>query len=91
MIYLVTYELHAPTKDYQGLYDDIKKCGLSWISPMNSVWLIETELPTKSVAEKLIKHLDGNDQLFIVECESEWASFNLNEDDIKWFEERSGK
>lgn len=91
MIYLITYDLSAPTKDYDGLYKGIKSCGKSWIRPADSVWLIDSDLPTEKVVETLLLHLDGNDKLFVVQCESEWVALNLGKEDEAWLEKRSGE
>jgi len=89
MIFLITYDLKAPKKDYEGLYEDIKKCGSSWVRPVGSVWLIETDRTTEEVAEILTGHLDEDDRLFVAQCEGKWASFNLETADIEWLKENS--
>lgn len=39
-IYLITYDLMAPGKDYNKLFDAIKKLG-SWFHCLDSTWIVD--------------------------------------------------
>lgn len=69
MIYLITYDLRKPRRDYASLYDAIKQLGDN-NHPLESVWLVyisEDDASVTDVALYLKKHMDENDLLFVVD------------------------
>ena len=65
-VYIVTYDLKVPGKDYSGLYNAIK-ASPKWWHYLESSWLIYTsELPGQ-IWERLSPHVDKNDRILIIE------------------------
>lgn len=66
MVYLISYDLRRPGQSYTSLYDSIKKMG-QWTKPLESVWLVDTNLHAQSISERLMPHIDQNDSLLVAE------------------------
>ena len=66
MVYLVSYDLNAPEKDYQRLFDAIehydKPCRI-----LKSQWLIRSDKSAEEIFNELIGFIDENDELFVCE------------------------
>ncbi|MGG4039935.1 hypothetical protein [Heyndrickxia ginsengihumi] len=77
-VYLITYDLNAPGKDYGKLYEEIKSLG-AWAHYMESVWFVDTDLDPNSIRDKLKEIIDSNDSLFVskVTSYSGWADKKL--------------
>ncbi len=67
MLVLISYDLKNNEKDYNSLFDAIKKCGGKWWHYMESVWLVNTNLSPDECFEKLREFLGSEDRCFIVE------------------------
>lgn len=66
MILLITYDLHKPGQNYEGLHEEIKKYG-TWWHHLDSTWLVSTtDTPTQCM-KKLRQHMDDNDNLLVIE------------------------
>jgi hypothetical protein len=66
MILLISYDLKVPGRDYEGLYETIKTAG-AWWHYLESTWLVKTDEDVDTWNEKLLKNMDDNDRLFIVD------------------------
>ena len=66
MILLISYDLNKPGQDYSNLHKEIKRAG-SWWHHLESTWLISTDLGPEKWHERLIRHMDENDHLLVIE------------------------
>ncbi len=66
MVLLITYDLNAPGKNYNNLYEEIKKLGATWWHYLDSTWLVDTFLSPQQVWECLSKQIDRNDRVLVV-------------------------
>lgn len=73
-IYLVAYDLKQPHKNYEELYEEIRKYDSYW-HYFNSLWLIYTIDTANTIYNKLHKYIDNTDYLLI---------FELNKDCQGW-------
>ena len=70
MILLITYDLKQPGQRYDSLYGEIKKAR-KWWHYLESTWIIDTESEPEHWTDRLLKHLDSNDSLLVIEvCEN---------------------
>ena len=87
-ILLVTYDLKAPGRNYQPVWDYFKQ--FDRCKGLESVYLIETEKTPAMVRDEIAKIIDSNDVLFVVKLTRSWASRHfgcgnwLNEPARKW-------
>jgi CRISPR-associated endonuclease Cas2 len=70
---LITYDLKK-TKDYQKLFDALKKLGAC--KPLLSVWVVNSTFSAKQLVEHLKQFIDSDDKLLVVEATT-WASLHL--------------
>jgi hypothetical protein len=74
---LVSYDLMAPGKNYQPVYDYLESY-TSWIKPLRSVYLLQTAKSVRAIRDDLKRLVDGNDKILAVDITySGWATYNL--------------
>lgn len=82
MAYLITYDLAKPGRNYQPLYEAIKRLG-SWCHALESVWLIETSRTAAQILDALLPLIDHNDSLFITGLSGEYSGW-LGQNARQW-------
>lgn len=83
---LIGYDLNK-TKNYPDLIAEIKTFG-DWWHHLDSTWLVNTALTPVQVRERLLKHLDSDDELLVIDVTSRpraWKGFNPM--GSKWLDE----
>jgi hypothetical protein len=87
-VMLVTYDLKAPGRNYQPVWDYLRK--FAYCKDLESVWLIDTVLSTDDVRNVLGTLVDSNDKVFVVRLQRDWAARHygcadwLNDDQRNW-------
>lgn len=64
-IFIISYDLKVPGRDYASLYNEIKKLG-DWQHPLESTWVVESNLDENQIYDRLKPTLDDNDLLLIL-------------------------
>lgn len=83
---IISYDLGQPeaSSDYKDLIDYIKGLG-SHKKPLESFWLVKTNLTCQAIRDGAKIHLDGNDRIFVLEWSvDDWASLRLRDDTADW-------
>lgn len=91
MVYLVTYELRSPEKDYTPLFSYIEKdVGEEVLHVMQNVWWIKSsnELDLSDLCDKLRAHMDNTDLLSISRLEKGYYNGWLPGTSWEWLKER---
>lgn len=79
---LITYDLHrAQPQSYEALFDAIKRIGARWYHPLESVWVIESELPSEVIRDRLKPFIHFGDPLLVAEF-VDWAATGLLMNDV---------
>lgn len=86
MVYLISYDLKYPGRDYTRLISEIKSLG-SWAKPLESLWLVDTYLDTVSIVSKL-SALDLTDKLLVIRAINPWRSVRLDQDVANWMQQK---
>lgn len=85
--YLVSYDLHAPGRNYDSLYE--KLCGFNgYLHCLESVWFVCSGLSAKGVTDLLRREMDNNDEIivfavtddywsYLIESKNDWLGKNL--------------
>lgn len=82
--YLISYDLIAPSKDYSLLYEAIKSYS-RWARPLESLWLIKADETVAEVRDKLLRYVDANDKIFVVNVTGEaWGTVNISQEVTDW-------
>lgn len=83
MVYSISYDLKTPGRNYNSLIEAIQAYG-TWWHQTQSVWLIVSNQSSASIRDNLMKHIDGNDQLFVVALKKEWAAVGFKKEEYDW-------
>jgi hypothetical protein len=77
-IYLVTYDLKNPGRNYQPVHDYLKR--FTYCKGLESVWLVQTTMSAEQIRDALRTVIDLNDVVFVVPIAKEalWASWNYS-------------
>lgn len=81
-VYVLSYDLHAPGRDYKRLFEAITSPSVSSksVRMLESLWLISSSLTAKEIIAALSEHVDANDSLFVAPlAHEEWAGRNSME------------
>lgn len=68
MTYLVSYDLNKPGKDYSNVHMAIKNASDgTWCKPLESVYIIRSNLAPANVYNAIRPYLDVNDRILVIE------------------------
>ena len=83
MVYSITYDLTHPGRDYNSLYEGIKSFGYWW-HQTGSAWIIATSKSPIEIRDYLKQFLDGNDKLFVIVVQKNWAAIGFTQKEYDW-------
>lgn len=83
--FLISYDLKQPASinDYNRIRDAIKSFE-NWAKPLESLWLIKTELASNQIYDYLINYIRVGDKILIIHVDNEWNSYSLDAAVINW-------
>lgn len=87
---IVSYDLHKPEKNYEGLIQKIRSYG-KWAKLGGSAYLIITSQTVTQVRDNLSALIDADDSLFVGTCPVPAAWKGLPDDVSKWILENLPK
>lgn len=90
MIYLITYDLKKPGRDYNTLYDTIKTAP-SWWHYLESTWIIYTKESVNVWSDKIRKVIDKNDLFLIVDITKQPRQGWLKQKAWEWIREKENQ
>ena len=70
-VYIVTYDLNAPGKDYAPLLAAIRR--YTHCYALKSAFFVDTTESASDIRDKLKKLIDANDTLYVMELKKHWA------------------
>ncbi len=71
-VYMVSYDLNSPGQDYSDLIKEIEK--YKHCKCVKSGYFIDTSESASEIRNKLKKHIDGNDTLYVNDLRKHWAA-----------------
>jgi hypothetical protein len=63
-VYMISYDLKAPGRNYDDLYKEIKSLG-SNISVLKSQWFVDTAMTAQQISDTLRSKMDANDNVLV--------------------------
>lgn len=76
MNYIVSYDLNAPGKNYQALYNSIERIsGGAWCRPLESVWIIRSMQSATEIFNALKPSIDQSDRLLVCGLTGDYAGY----------------
>ena len=74
-VYIVSYDLRKPGRDYSSLYDALRR--YPHCHGLESVWFIESDSAAVDIRDHLWARMDDNDKLFVGHLSGNWGSYNV--------------
>lgn len=84
--YLISYDL-IKDKDYEKLFEGIKKISNGHSRILESVWIIGHNGPASEIRDSLKDYIDSDDKLLVLKLTGEGAWKNLGDSKTKWLKE----
>ena len=79
----VICDLSKPGREYSGLLEYLSSFN-SWTRALDSMWLIRTSKSEETVRDELMRFLDSNDRVVVLDVtEDAWAA-NFTSDSTNW-------
>lgn len=88
MVYLVTYDLNRPGKDYERLWSALKRYEYTRDSGLDSVWFVSTTWTAEQVSDDLKAHIDSTDRLIVTQLHHGTNQGWLHKDVWAWIDAR---
>ena len=85
---LITYDLNKQGQNYKALYEAIKALG-AWWHYLDSTWMVQTYDTVQSASDKLLKHIDKNDFLLVVDVTGDTMQGWLPKEAWDWIQGRA--
>lgn len=71
-VMMVGYDLRKPGRNYQPLYDALNR--YTNCHALESMWFIDTRKSAADVRTELCKHVDPNDQIYVIRLHRDWGA-----------------
>ena len=83
--YLISYDLVGGKSsfNYMNLHKSITAVS-QWAKPLESVYIVKSNLSSYEIASILRKSVGLDDKLFVVEIGIDWTGLNLPKDVVTW-------
>ena len=82
--YIIIYDLRAPGRNYNSLYEAIKSYG-TWGKLTESAWAIVTTDDYVQIRNHLMRYIDSDDRIMVIKSgqEAAWNNAKASSDWIK--------
>jgi hypothetical protein len=88
-LFEISYDLRKPGRNYSTLIDAIKKLsGGQWAHPLESVWIVESELNALQIVNYLRQYMDAGDGMLVTKVGDDAAWYNLDQAVILWIQQK---
>ena len=75
MRYSISYDLQAPGKNYEKLWEELLRLGGKRV--LDSHWVLRRNNTTPAaIRDHFRQYIDSNDRLMVIGFEDSWASWN---------------
>ena len=88
---MIGYDLNKPGQNYRNLFDEIKSISGTWCHALDSTWFVVTGLSAEKIRDRLLPHMDVNDELLVARQSGEAAWCGLPKEASDWLAEQLGK
>jgi hypothetical protein len=82
--YSITYDLGNPNRDYEGVFEQIKKLASGYCRPTKSHWLINSNSTPGEIRTAITAKMDAGDKLIVSEVGNLWATWGLDKATTDW-------
>lgn len=91
MVHLVSYTLHGHYRfpqDYQNLEDAIRSISGTYLHLGGGRWLVESQLASQQIAERLAPLTIVGDQILVFRLERDWYGYGFTPEQDQWLKQR---
>lgn len=81
---VVSYDLSQPDRNYGLIIAEIKLLG-GWAHVHGSVWYVKSSLSAAQARDRLVKKLDANDSIIVVDATNNEAAWHNLKDEVAAF------
>ena len=85
-LFLVTYDLKSPGRDYASLHEAIKQ-STTWWHYLESTWIVVTSESVREFTDRVKSKIDPNDRLLVVDISGREARGWLPRKAWDWLKE----
>lgn len=82
-VFCISYDLSSPNRNYDGLINAIKSFG-DWWHQTESVWFIASNNSAGEIRDFLMKFIDRDDKLFVIEVKKHWGGKGFSHNEYSW-------
>jgi hypothetical protein len=86
----INYDLRAPGRDYEPLYDYIKSFS-GWCHLLESLWLVRTPKAASQVRDELRSLVDRNDKVATFDVTGDGWATNFSNSQTAWLQDHMGR
>lgn len=87
---IINYDLNKPGQNYSDLYQKIKSLGSAWCHPLESTWIVKTNMTYEQVRDSLKSVIDKNDKLLVIDLKGNAAWHGLDSECSQWLKNNYG-
>lgn len=70
MVYVISYDLNKSGKNYDGVYEAIKKASVYWLHPLDSTWIIKSNFTANQISDAIKAETDPDDSWIVIEAKN---------------------
>lgn len=75
MLYIISYDLRQPRRDYQTLYDELYRLQAQRV--LESLWVVRrSNTSAVNLRDHLKEFIDADDRVLVAQFDNRWATFN---------------
>lgn len=87
-MYFIALRLQKPWEEYENLENAIKALG-PWSNRLETTWLVESRLSSRTIRDLLKPHIQPGDRLFVGQFARNWAGTGMGEGFPEWLKRRT--
>lgn len=80
-VFCINYDLSFPGRNYDSLYDALKK--MEGCRILESCWVVSSNENAIDIRDRLKRLMDSNDKLFVARLSGNWAA-NFGNECLDW-------
>jgi hypothetical protein len=85
--YMIGYDLNKTGQDYASLIQEIKEIANGYWHHLDSTWLVNSNLGASNIIDRLVPHVDANDEILVIAVADDWASYGIRKSGTDWLKE----
>ena len=79
----VSYDLSEPERNYDGLLEYLSSFA-RWTRVLDSMWIIRTTKSAETVRDELMRFVDSNDRVVVLDVTDDCWAANFTSDSTNW-------